>query len=482
MKKAHQRQLDIIQILYHDSKWHHFNDIAKAVNASVYSIREDITTIATTFNEFITISENKQTVRAEFRQDANLETFRRYFLKETVPLQFIEALFFNPFLELEDLADQILTSRSTVYRFIPDLNDTLQTNFGLELTTKPLKIVGEERQIRNFFTLFFNTRYHPLSWPFSDLDESTIHNAIQLICDVLQLSIPPAQLHQLKYMVAISIVRYQKRQYLSPQYLTKEVSTTISRIHPYLEASQYADYFSRIVHQNIDQGTIYDIFYPVLVTSIDAESVNISQDHQDLAELFKGLSTSLNIEISEMNRFIHGLINIFNNETVALVYQSTKAIRANSFVDKIEKTYPVLFNGLKEIFYQFAVSKNVNISTATLNQLIFYSVTHWTNLINQLHVEKTPINAVVISDISYEHAQLIAENLKGYFENDLVVDTIENGSYNAVISEDSPYEIIVTSFDIAPIEGKYVVNADPFPDADTYTYIQQIMNTIYDEH
>ena len=151
-------------------------------------------------------------------------------------------------------------------------------------------------------------------------------------------------------------------------------------------------------------------------------------------------------------------------------------------MDKIEKTYPVLFNGLKEIFYQFAVSKNVNISTATLNQLIFYSVTHWTNLINQLHVEKTPINAVVISDISYEHAQLIAENLKGYFENDLVVDTIENGSYNAVISEDSPYEIIVTSFDIAPIEGKYVVNADPFPDADTYTYIQQIMNTIYDEH
>lgn len=82
MKKAHQRQLDIIQILYHDASWHHFNDIAKAVDASVYSIREDITTIATTFNDYIKISENKQTVRAEFRQDANLETFRRYFLKK----------------------------------------------------------------------------------------------------------------------------------------------------------------------------------------------------------------------------------------------------------------------------------------------------------------------------------------------------------------------------------------------------------------
>ena len=51
MKKAHQRQLDIIQILYHDASWHHFNDIAKAVDASVYSLREDITTIATTFND-----------------------------------------------------------------------------------------------------------------------------------------------------------------------------------------------------------------------------------------------------------------------------------------------------------------------------------------------------------------------------------------------------------------------------------------------
>ncbi|MBG9984520.1 helix-turn-helix domain-containing protein [Aerococcaceae bacterium DSM 111022] len=480
MKKAHQRQLDIIQILYHDASWHHFNDIAKAVDASVYSIREDITTIATTFNDYIKISENKQTVRAEFRQDANLETFRRYFLKETVPLQFIEALFFNPFLELEDLADQILTSRSTVYRFIPDLNDTLQENFGLELTTKPLKIVGEERQIRNFFTLFFNTRYHPLSWPFDDLDESAIHKVIQLICDVLQLSVAPAQLHQLKFMVAISIVRYQKRQYLSPQYLTKEVSTTISRIHPYLDESPYASYFSSIIHQNIDQGTLYDIFYPVLITAVDADAVDSSQDHQSLTESFLSLSTSLNIDISNIDRFIHGLLNVFNNETVALVYQSTKAIRANTFVEKIEQTYPELYKGLTQIFYQFAVKKNTNISEATLNQLVFYSVTHWPNLINQLHVEKTPIKVVVISDLSYEHARLIAENLKGYFEDALTIDTIENGSYDSVISEDSPYEIIVTSFDLTPITGKYIVNADPFPDADTYTYIQQIMNTIYE--
>ncbi|MBG9982639.1 helix-turn-helix domain-containing protein [Aerococcaceae bacterium DSM 111020] len=479
MKKAHQRQLDIIELLYHNQGWHHFNDIAEAVDASVYSIRDDLSTIGSIFEDYVLLSENKQTVHADFRKDANLETFRRYYLKETISLQFLETLFFNPYLELEEIAEIILTSRSTVYRFIPELNERLSKEFALNLTTKPLKITGDERSIRDFFTIFFNMRYHPLEWPFDGINQTLIDNTIQLIADILQLTLSPPMHRQLSLMTAIGLVRNKKHQYLSQQYLTKDISTSIARIQPYFSSSTVNQQLNELLDQPLETSLLYDIFYPILLLATE-NSPKMPTDSSLMINHLLSFSEIMELTLNPANarNLAFGINAIISHDTLALIHQSSKITRASHFNTMIQKKQPKLFNRLTQFFKDIASSKNQDFSENTLNQLILYTVTHWDNLFQQLQNDSTPIPILVISDISEGHAQLISDDLKGYFNEAIAVSTGKEGTYQEALSLSPRPKIIVSTFDIDPISDTYIINADPLPDELTYAEVQHALNII----
>ncbi len=476
MKKAHQRQLDIIELLYHNQGWHHFNDIAKEVNASVYSIRDDLATIGSTFQDYVSLSENKQTVHADFRSDVNIDTFRRHYLQETVSLQFLETLFLNPYLELEEIAEIILTSRSTVYRFIPELNERLSKKFDLNLTTKPLKITGDERDIRDFFTVFFNMCYHPLEWPFENIDKTIVDNTIQLIADILQLSISPSQHRQLTLMTAIGIVRNKKHCHLSQQYLTKGIATFIARIKPYFSANNNPS-FTSMFNQPIDSTILYDVFYPVFLFGTQ-DSPNIPTKDTLSSDHLLALSESMELTMTHANakKLATGLNTIIYHDSLALIYHPSKDTRAKDFNKIMMKKQPELFDKLSLFFMDIATSKGQAFSEETINQLIFYTFTHWNNLIQQLQNDAPPVPILVISDISNEHAQFIAEDLKHYFKETIDISISDKGTYQDALSL-AP-NIIISTFDIEPITGTFIINADPFPNESTYAQIQQALNDI----
>lgn len=83
--------------------------------------------------------------------------------------QILESIFFNNTFTYDQLAEKLFVSRSSLIRSIKFINEEI-LKFDFFIDTKPLKIVGNERNVRFFFITYFKDKYGLSSLPF-DIDE-----------------------------------------------------------------------------------------------------------------------------------------------------------------------------------------------------------------------------------------------------------------------------------------------------------------------
>lgn len=477
LKKAHHRQLDIIQILYQNKEWHHFNELAEAVNASLYSVRDDLETIHSLFEEEITLIENKQTVRAEFAPDADLSVFQRYYYNQSLTYQLIQTLFFHPFMEIESIADLILTSRSTIYRIIPEINQQLKTHYEIELNTNPLAITGNELHIRQFFVDLFLSLNHPFEWPFEEVDEDPLDEMIHLMDDILSINLSVSQTRQLKYFASISIYRHQRRQYLSADYLVNPISTAISQVYPYLDVAKHTQHLKELLDIPISQSVLYDLFYPLFLLSRVKDLID-PQEYESIQSLLSEISQQTATPLPDDFGFINELVILKQQPILISLFQSNTKEQTKSYANFILNHYPDTYHLLEDLF-ETIVSDSFSLEqTNYLNAFILLMTTHWPALILPKVEDLTPVKAVIVSDISRPHAMLIEEQLKRYFGDRLIIEVTDETNFKQLFDQYSKDTLYVSTFNIPNPNDYYVINVRPLPTSETFQAIQSVIQEI----
>ncbi|WP_231190041.1 helix-turn-helix domain-containing protein [Streptococcus equi] len=74
---------------------------------------------------------------------------------ESPSLQLMSALFFDDFASLDDLAEALFISLSTLKRLIRKTNLYLKEHFDIIISAKPIRVVGDEYNIRLFTSSIF---------------------------------------------------------------------------------------------------------------------------------------------------------------------------------------------------------------------------------------------------------------------------------------------------------------------------------------
>ena len=107
------------------------------------------------WEDYLTLEVTEINVSATFSAHFSLENCYRYYMRKSLCVELVQIIFENFTISLDQLIDEFFISRTTFYRRIVPLKEVL-AEFDLELDfTNKQCIVGEEKQIRYFFSIFF---------------------------------------------------------------------------------------------------------------------------------------------------------------------------------------------------------------------------------------------------------------------------------------------------------------------------------------
>lgn len=147
----------------------------------------------------------------DYNDHCGLQEVYQRALRESQSLQLLSALFFNEFDSLEELAEALFISLSTLKRLITKTNSYLKKEFDIMISTRPVMVVGDERQIRLFYLKYFSEAYTISEWPFAEvINQNNLERLIELLVRQTDVVINFALFQHLKILSGVNLVRFQK--------------------------------------------------------------------------------------------------------------------------------------------------------------------------------------------------------------------------------------------------------------------------------
>lgn len=164
------RELKLISYLTENSNAIGVKDkeLSKALNISMLTLQSCLTNMQF-MKEVGGITYKDGYINIWYHQCCGLQEVYQKALRESPSLKLLELLFFRDFSSLEELAEELFVSLSTLKRLIKKTNTYLSHTFAISIVTNPVQVSGDERQIRLFYLKYFSEAYKISEWPFGDI-------------------------------------------------------------------------------------------------------------------------------------------------------------------------------------------------------------------------------------------------------------------------------------------------------------------------
>ena len=179
LSKKQRRQLELLEILIKEKRWFHLKELAKRLDCTEHSLKEDLSNLRSTFTEFL-IESSTNGIKISYEDSVGLEVVYHHFFKESQAFALIEYLFFHKDVSNDYICRKFDLSYQSFYRLIRTINQKLQTKYNVKIDLKPLNLVGDETDVRFFYAQYFAERYYYMEWPFPEFKENAVTDLITL--------------------------------------------------------------------------------------------------------------------------------------------------------------------------------------------------------------------------------------------------------------------------------------------------------------
>lgn len=160
LEKSFNLNLKLLEYCYKKKNYGTINYYSEELNVDRRTILKTIRDIERDIKEnnwekYLELEITETTVSITFAPSFSFENFYRYYMSQSLCVKLVELIFEGVSISLDDLIDNLFISKTTFYRRILPLKEVLK-EFNLEIDfTKKQYILGEERQIRYFFSSFY---------------------------------------------------------------------------------------------------------------------------------------------------------------------------------------------------------------------------------------------------------------------------------------------------------------------------------------
>ncbi|MEE3738500.1 helix-turn-helix domain-containing protein, partial [Streptococcus uberis] len=150
-------------------------------------------------------------LEVQYRPEFGPQKLFQSILNETPSMRLVEALFYKDFDSLEELAEALFTSLSTLKRLIKRTNVYLQLGFNCVINVRSVRIVGPEHSVRLLYLKYFTEVYDYYAWPFLDsINEIALTSLVDMTTSKFSHRVTHSLFAYLKIMSAVNLIRFSK--------------------------------------------------------------------------------------------------------------------------------------------------------------------------------------------------------------------------------------------------------------------------------
>lgn len=439
------RRIQFIELMVQDNHWRKIEDVALALSCSESTVKADVDYFRLTFSEDFYFETSKQHgIRIRFFPSFQMDSFYQRIMSKCLNVQLVQLIFWESLHTLEEYADALYTSVSSIKRSLEQVKKVL-AKYDLGIQQKPIRIVGREKQIQFFYGVFFWEKY---GTSFSDLNYSYTNEAYYLVTALkkqMNLCLSDTLISKITLWIGLMFERFSKGHHMEED------------SHSLFPVSGYVEEF--VLEQTMN--------LPFSLTDKDVQYIGYFFESRYLYFPENVLQTNLALyEVYiEINCFLESLA-----EEVGVILKNKRAVQNrlfSQFVYRLEfigLNFPLvdrnkiaLLNN-EGVYTQFLaiteelLQKKTNSIWADLVladsiDFLYVLITTWEDLTTEIFKKRKKINTLIISQLGIHHERFLGELMSLRFPYSLNSFLFTEDDY-----ESEKIELILTDHEVEKIE------------------------------
>lgn len=455
--KQQLRGIELAMLLNHDHHTRDYTSICRNLHCSFLTLQSELAHLAT-FAEVEALPYLEPHLTVKYHQEFGPQKLFQSILMETPSLHLLEALFFNQFDSLDELAEALFISLSTLKRLIKRTNVYLQLGFNCLIDVKTIQILGDEVSIRLLYFKYFSEAYDSYLWPFLDkVNEVALSDLIFLSTQKFSKRLTHSFFQHLKIMGAVNLVRFSQG-YRMPYTYPRSLSL-YKKIKEEPVLTRLADLFWRDFSQPLDSLALSEIF-----STYFHQDLILNQEDFEKAKARTGSQNTISYE--EWMSVLEGIEEDYSlkmsnrKEVCQLIYNATILKEHDlyenylvygykePFIDYFKNSYPQLLESLREEILEPFKAKKLACPEKQQNHLLYVLLVNWDNLFLHMSRSIDKQKVLVIERGTCNTGQFLIAYAGQYF------DITIHEHYEINMHEiKEKYDVVLTDRSVENVEG-----------------------------
>ena len=398
--------------------------------------------------------------------DSDIEMVYHHFFKHSTHFSILEFIFFNEGCDTDSICKEFYISSSSLYRIISHINKIIKKQYRFEISLNPVRIIGNEIDIRYFFAQYFSEKYYFLEWPFEDFSVEPLCKLLALVYKETAFPVNFATQRMLKLLLVTNLYRIKFSHFLE----VEKNSFNNELLESFMQAEGIEDIvasFDSEYHISLNKEVIGQLFvsYFQKMFFIDEEvflsyaktDSYVKKSYRLLGELVDQVSREYNLQIDNKDNLIWHLHNTAHLHRQELSTEFILFDQKGNTIKNFQNIFPRFVSEVKEGIEHYLEGLDMDCNSMKVNHLSYTFITHSKHLVLNLLQNQPKLKVLVMSNFDQYHAKSVAETLSYYCSNNFELEVWSELELSLESLKDSPYDIIISNFIIPPIENKRLI-------------------------
>ncbi|MED1407268.1 helix-turn-helix domain-containing protein, partial [Bacillus mycoides] len=334
------------------------------------TIRKDISIINDSLSSNSTICSIKgQGVRLFLAPDQSITEIISKFFKRSLTFLTFQQLLEHNFNTIASLADKLYIPLSSMNKVLSKVEARVE-KFGLSLTKRPLRIVGDEVQILLMFSDLYLEASVGEEWPFTEYNKDTFDSYISYIEEKLGITLFISDRRKLIFFMAIFLKR--KKQGYNLNLNKKIIECNVASLYyiKAFETNEKIPYREEIL-QTIEEKVLFIIVLKISRYKINDQEKSKQEEllhykegkirsYLSIAHFIQLLEQEVGIKLKDDDEFIYGMINYCRRFFYKLLLKSNLKRPMKSTTTYIKEKHNTTFCLVEKAFSLWGKTHSLN--------------------------------------------------------------------------------------------------------------------------
>ena len=365
-------------------------------------------------------------------QHLSTKIIYQIFLENNINFRLLEAILYNEYDHYEELAKDLFISQATLKRVMTFINKCFKPH-GITIKSRPVRITGDEANIRAFYLFYLQERYPDDQYPFDERIRVFSKDLVQLFMEKFPKDkFNYASKMRLIRYVAVSLLRETKRHEIQHEAIPEELKTLVmDEINRYSNREKFEYIFKLKLTPQLYQGLFLQYINNGHAFSYRdyQERVSLIKENQ---EIYKGLqktvesiASQFGISLSNSDYLLWRLYNVMSigarlSITPYVIYPNRKIFLL--FNQSLKTT---ILSQSKDLFNQY-VPRVAEKNEAYFYEFLYLLVTHWPDFYKTIIYQVPPCEIGLFFNSDIEHMHYMKTNLLFMYHDKINVTIIDS--------------------------------------------------------